>query len=50
MEEFFTDVTDESIYFPDHDVLRIVMEKNALDFHINHPVQSGRKLTCFLGF
>ena len=35
MEEFFTIATVENIYFSDHDALRIVIKKNAVDFHIN---------------
>ena len=35
MEEFFTNVTVENIYFSDHDAVRITIEKNYLDFHIN---------------
>ena len=35
MEEFSTSVTDENIYFSDHDALRIVIKKNAVDFYIN---------------
>ena len=33
MEEFFTNTTAENIYFSDHDAVRIVIEKNAVDFH-----------------
>ena len=35
MEEFSTNVTVENIYFSDHDALRIVIKKNAVDFNIN---------------
>ena len=35
MEEFFTNVTVKNNYFSDHDVVRIVIEKNFVDFHIN---------------
>ena len=35
MEEFCTNATVENIYFSDHDALRIVIKKNAVDFHIN---------------
>ena len=35
MEEFCTSATVENIYFSDHDALRIVIKKNAVDFHIN---------------
>ena len=35
MEEFFTNVTVENICFSDHDAVRITIEKNYLDFHIN---------------
>ena len=35
MEEFFIDATVENIYFSDHDAVRIVIEKNSVDFHIN---------------
>ena len=35
MEEFFTNVTVENIYFSDHDAVRIIIEKNSVDFHIN---------------
>ena len=34
MEEFSTSVTVENIYFSDHDALRTVIKKNAVDFHI----------------
>ena len=32
MEEFFSNGTVENIYFSDHDVVRIIIEKNALKF------------------
>ena len=32
MEEFFTNVTVENIYFSD---VRITIQKNYVDFHIN---------------
>ena len=32
MKEFSINVTVESIYFLDHDALRIVIEKNPIDF------------------
>ena len=35
MQEFSINVTVENIYFSDHDVLRIVIEKYAVDFHIS---------------
>ena len=35
MEEFFTNVNLENIYFSDDDAVRIVIEKNSFDFHIN---------------
>ena len=35
MEEFFTNVTVENIYFFFYDAVRITIEKNYLDFHIN---------------
>ena len=35
LEEFFTNVTVENIYFSDHDAVRIAIEKNYVDFHIN---------------
>ena len=35
MEEFFTNVTVENIYFSDNDAVRIAIEKNYIDFHIN---------------
>lgn len=35
MEEIFTNVTVENIYFLDHDAVRIVIEKNSVVFHIN---------------
>ena len=34
MEEFFTNVTVENIHFADDDALRIVIEKNAVDFQM----------------
>ena len=33
MKEFPTNVTVENIYFWDHDVVRIVIEENIIDFH-----------------
>ena len=35
MEEFFTNVTAENIYFSDHDAVSIVTEKSSVDFYIN---------------
>ena len=35
MEEFLTKVTVKNIYFSDHDAVRIAIEKNYVDFHIN---------------
>ena len=35
MKDFFTNVTDEEMHFLDHDAVRIVIEKNYVDFHIN---------------
>ena len=35
MKEFITNVTAENIYFSDHNAIRIVIEKNSVDFHIN---------------
>ena len=35
MEEFFTNVTVGNICFSDHDNVRIVIEKNSVDFYIN---------------
>ena len=35
MEEFFTNVTVENIYFSDHDAIRTAIHKNFVDFHIN---------------
>lgn len=35
MEEIFTNVTVENIYFSHHDAVRISIEKNYVDFHIN---------------
>ena len=32
MEEFSANATVENIYFSDHDALRIVIEKNNVDF------------------
>ena len=34
MEEFFTNVSVENIYFSDHDALRNLIEKNAVDFQM----------------
>ena len=31
-EEFFTNATVEKIYFSDHNALRIIIEKNTVDF------------------
>ena len=33
MEEFSTTVTVANVYFLDHDVVRIVIEKYAVDFY-----------------
>ena len=33
MEEFSTNATVANTYFLDYDVVRIVIEKNAVDFH-----------------
>ena len=33
MKEFPTNVTVANIYFWDHDVVRIVIEENIIDFH-----------------
>ena len=35
MEEFLTNVTVENIYFLDYDPVRIAIDKNFVDFHIN---------------
>ena len=35
MEEFFTNLTVGNSYFSDHDAVRIVIEKNSVDFQIN---------------
>ena len=35
MEELFTNVTVENIYFSDHYAARIVIHKNYADFQIN---------------
>ena len=35
MKEFFTDVTVGNICFSDHDAVRIAIDKNYVDFHIN---------------
>ena len=35
IEEFFTNVAVENIYFSDHDSVRIVTETNSVDFHTN---------------
>ena len=35
MEEFFTTLTIQNIYILDHHVVRITIEKNYVDFHIN---------------
>ena len=32
MEEFFTNTTVENIYFSDHAAVKIIIEKNAVDF------------------
>ena len=32
IEEFFTNGTIENIYFSDHDAVRIIIEKNAVNF------------------
>ena len=35
MEDFFTRVTVKNSCFSDQDAVRIVTEKNSVDFHIN---------------
>ena len=35
MEELFTNVTVENVYFSDHGAVRIVIHKNYADFQIN---------------
>ena len=54
MEEFSTNVTVENIYVSDHDVLRIVIEKNAVDFQaiLSNPIWSGNgeEVNGFLDF
>ena len=32
IEEFFTNGTVESIYYLDHDAVRLMIEENAVDF------------------
>ena len=34
MEKIFTSATVENIYFSDDDVVKIIIEKNAVDFRI----------------
>ena len=33
MEEFSSNVTLENIYFSDHDAVKIVTQKNDVDYH-----------------
>ena len=46
-------LTAENIYFSDHDAMRLVTEKNYVDFHTNpwNPKWPGKKeeFTVFLG-
>ena len=35
MEEIFTNIIVENIYFSNNDAVRISIEKNYVDFHIN---------------
>ena len=35
MDKFITNITVESIYFPDQEAVRVVIEKNSLDCYIN---------------
>ena len=51
LEEFSTSVTVENIYFSDHDPVRIVIEKNVVDFHTT-PIWLGNKekFDGFAGF
>ena len=35
MEVFFTKVTIENIYFSNHDAVRISIQENCVNFHIN---------------
>ena len=39
MEEFFTNVTVESIYFSNHDAVRIIIEKILWIFKLFHKIQ-----------
>ena len=45
IEEFWINVTVENIYFSYHDALKIVIEKNVVEFQISlwNPVKSGNK-------
>ena len=42
----------ENIYFSDHDAVRIVIEKNVVDFCTTpiNPIKSGEEVIDFLGF
>ena len=35
MDKFITNITVENIYFSDQEAVRIIIEKNSLDYHIN---------------
>ena len=54
MEELFTNVIVKNSYFLDHDAVRVVIEKNYVDFYINpqNLIQPGKKRRndCFPRF
>ena len=54
MENLFADATVKNIYFSDHDVVRILIDENAVDFHTiwQNSIWSGNRgdFNGLLGF
>ena len=50
MEEFFTNVSVENIYFSDHDAVRIAIHKNLLISILIHQICYNQVINCFSKF
>ena len=50
MEEFFTNVSVEIIYFSDHDAIRIAIHKNLLIFILIHKICYNQVINYFSKF
>ena len=50
MEEFFTNVSVEIIYFSDHDAIRIAIHKNLLTFILIHKICYNQVIHYFSKF